>query len=121
MYHQVPLVIEVSITTGAIHTPVVHPIIAAPGAGQALRISQITAAVADNSTGVIELFSVGDGAGVVGIWNCNVGVAIGSSAQAFPEPGVQLGVNKQLQLTSRGSVATQSVQVTVLYYIDQVS
>lgn len=121
MYKQIPLAAEVLVTTGAIHTPVAHTVVAAPGAGKALRIIAISASLSDNATGLIELFQAGDAAGVIGIWTANIGSAVGGAGVVLPEPGIQLGINKAFVISSRGTVATQTIDLQALYFIDNVS
>lgn len=125
MYKQIPLAIEVSQNTAGIHTPQVHVVIAAPGAGKALRIIAYSVSLVDNAPAgyFAEIFAVGDGAGVTGMLNGNLGQGTaGSGLQVYlPEPGVQLGINKNFQMSSRGSVATQALHLSALYFIDNVS
>ena len=120
-YIGLPLTAEASLTTGAIHTIVVHTLIAAPGAGFRIRVVALSASMADNATAFIQLFALGDGAGVTAGWTCNLSTGGNGADSNIPEPGIQLGDNKALQISSRGSVATQAVFVDIIYYIDALS
>ena len=116
MYNQPPLVASdpgTALAAGNVTTTLV----AAPGAGFAIRVVGVNAGINRLSTGIVDVT-------VNGVpWRCLGLQLTGRSGDQWtlPEPGVQLAANTALSVTYSSSAAAGTGFAVVLYYIDSVS
>lgn len=95
-------------------------LIAAPGAGKQLRVSQITVMSRQTNTGVINCWFHGAGNTIFAV--AGLKAAGDTVVLTFPEPGVLFGPfggnNNALQFDNIATVATQTIEIAILFYTD---
>lgn len=97
-------------------------VIAAPGAGKAIRIVAINLGIARQSTGAVDfrVFEGTTGNTILRVAGFQL-TGTGNNAIPIVEPGIQLTTNNSLSIDASSTVATGTGQGTVQYYIDTIS
>lgn len=96
-------------------------VVAAPGAGQRIRLVGGSLGANRSITGIAELaFTDGIGGTILGrgVFSLNSIMAV---PLIIPEPGLQLSDNTPLVLNHIGTTAAGNAEATVYYYIDSVT
>lgn len=112
-----PSVVEFQLTTNAAANTFNSniAIIAAPGAGLALRIVGWHLMGTRGNTGNINVFVHGAGGFVV----CEGAVSVGGDTGAIPEPGITIATNTALQLDNVSNVGAQTFRIIIYYFTQQ--
>lgn len=110
--------LHIAATTGG---PANNTLLAAPGAGTAYRIVGLWASTErGNTAGVVIELAFEDTVGGTDLWHVALCASAGLGADhiVLPGPGILLGANDLLNVTSTATAITQGCDVGVYYYID---
>lgn len=97
-------------------------LVAAPGAGTAIRVVAWSWGISRTTTGIVDLI-LQEGAGAVDIIS-GLGMQLTGTANNYgqlPAPGWQLAEDTSLQVETRSTAATGFTIATAFYYLDDVS
>lgn len=121
MYALPPIELTVVVQTNAVGgTNQVNALIAAPGAGLAVRLVGYQVSREFTGTGALQAIlqdGVSGGEILRHVWEAG---RLQAQGWPIPEPGVSLPVNHGLSLSNIAGVASQFIVVTMLYFVDAV-